>query len=97
MLRHLYSEVTKLSDELFTPGDEVYPVVWPVVRRSEWYETRFTELGLQSLSSFYELLEQAMEHKAEYGDEADMHTFLKDRDFARVLLGLRDMFQKIGV
>ncbi len=97
VLQFLYREVTGIADGLFSSGEDAYPVYWNVVRASDWYESNFSRLGLQPLSDFYSIVEEAADLRESGADQSKVQEFLKQHNFARVLLSLRDMFQKSRV
>lgn len=97
ILRELYREVTAIADSI--SSSEVLPatLVWDEVTSSPWFEENFSKLGLTPLSDFYEIVNK-VEKKASEGIAKDeLHRYLKEANFANVLLSLRDMFQKIGL
>ena len=94
ILRFLYREVTAIADGLFSSDSAPAPVYWKAVRGSEWYEANFSTLGLKPLSDFYAVVEKAIERRREGAGREDVQEFLKQHNFAKILLGLRDMFQK---
>ncbi len=94
ILQHLYREVTAIADGLFSSENTPTPVCWRSVRSSEWYEANFSPLGLQPLSDFYAIVDEAMERRESGADATEIQEFLKQHNFAKVLLSLRDMFQK---
>ncbi len=94
ILEHLYREVTAIADGLFSAQDTPAPVCWRSVRSSQWYESNFSPLGLQPLSDFYAIVDEATELRESGAEAAEIQEFLKQHNFARVLLSLRDMFQK---
>lgn len=94
VLHFLYREVTGIADRLFSTGDNSSPIYWDMVRTSDWYESNFSRLGLEPLSNFYSIVDQATSLRESGTDQAKVQEFLKEHNFARVLLSLRDMFQK---
>ncbi len=94
VLQFLYREVTGIADGLFSTGDEPAPIYWNMVRTSDWYESNFSRLGLQPLSNFYSIVDEAASLRESGADQSKVQEFLKQHNFARVLLSLRDMFQK---
>ena len=69
------------------------PMVWEKVTASEWYELNFSRLGLQPLSVFYEVTAKVDKKVRAGADRKDLQEFLKETNFAKTLLSLRDMFQ----
>ncbi len=94
VLRALYREVTNLAEELWNTEVPPSPSVWNRVRVHPWYQDNFTALGLKPLSDFYDIIGRVYE-KMESGLAKDeLQEFLRENNFAKVLLELRDMFKK---
>jgi len=73
------------------------PMVWNQVTASDWYEVNFSRLGLQSLSVFFEITAK-VEKKMKAGvDREELQEFLKETNFAKTLLSMRDMFKANGI
>ena len=69
-------------------------MVWQQVRSSSWYEVNFSKLGLKPLSDFYDVF-SSVESKLEDGVARDqLQDYLKEVNFAQILLAMRDMFQR---
>jgi len=94
VLRALYKEVTGLAEGIWNSDPELTPAVWPRVREHTWYEESFSKLGLKPLSDFFEILVRIREQVNSGLSKDDLQRFLKEQNFAKVLLALRDMFQK---
>ncbi len=94
ILRYLYREVTAIADGLFSSANTPMPVYWKAVRGSAWYEKSFSRLGLKPLSDFYDIVDQAIERRENGASREEIQEFLKQHNFARILLSLRDMFQR---
>ena len=94
VLRTLYKEVTGLAEAIWNSDAALTPAVWPRVREHGWYEENFTTLGLKPLSDFYEILGRVRETIRAGTSKDELQAFLKEQNFAKVLLALRDMFQK---
>jgi len=60
---------------------------------SDWYEVNFSRLGLQPLSVFHEVTEKVDKKLRSGADRSELQEFLKETNFAKTLLALRDMFQ----
>ena len=97
VLRELYREVTGIADGIWSSDILPAPIVWDEVCTSDWYEKSFSPLGLKPLSDFYEIISSVEEKTSEGGDRKEIHTYLKQMNFAQVLLALRDMFQRNGL
>ncbi len=94
ILKSLYSEVTAIAEKLASDESTPNPSVWETVREDDWYTSSFSRLGLQPLSEFYGIVNQAQELKEANADKKKMQDFLRDKNFAKTLLGMRDMFQR---
>ena len=68
-------------------------LVWEQVTSSDWYERNFSRLGLQPLSVFYEVTAKVEERVRGGAERKELQDFLKETNFAKTLLSLRDMFQ----
>jgi hypothetical protein len=97
ILRALYREVTAIAEGVWSSEITPAPLVWEQVVASDWYERNFSRLGLQPLSVFYEVTEK-VDGKVRGGAERpELQEFLKEINFAKTLLSLRDMFQTNGI
>jgi hypothetical protein len=93
ILRHLYREVTRIAEGVWSNEVTPAPLIWEQVTASEWYELNFSRLGLQPLSAFYDVAAKIEEKTREGIDKKQLQELLKESNFARTLLQLRDMFQ----
>ncbi len=94
VLDALYREVTAIAEGLWEQDVPATPAVWAKVREHPWYEHNFSSLGLQPLSDFYDVVD-AIHTRMHTGLAKDeLQAFLKEHNFAKILLALRDMFQK---
>lgn len=93
ILAGLYSEVTSIADGLWSDSSCPSPRMWETVRESAWYSENFTTLGLKALSDFYDLAEAARLRLLEGMSRKQLQDFLKERNFAQMLLALRDLFR----
>ncbi len=97
ILRSLYREVTTVAEGLWTSDIPPATAIWNHVRVHPWYEQNISKLGLKPLSDFYEIISK-VEDKMNGGIARDqLQDFLKESNFAKVLLSLRDMFQRNGI
>ena len=97
VLRQLYREVTTIAEGVWSNDVTPAPMVWDQVTASDWYEVNFSRLGLQSLSVFYEITGE-VENKMKAGaDRTELQEFLRDTNFAKTLLSMRDMFKANGI
>ncbi|MCP4899152.1 MAG: hypothetical protein GY906_19460 [bacterium] len=94
ILTELYTEVTQLAEGLWSRSGGQGTPMWDDVCESTWYEDNFSNLGLKPLSDFYEIIAALGEHRSSGMSKNELQNFLKERNFAHVLLALRDMFQK---
>ena len=93
VLRELYREVTGIAEGVWSSEVTPAPMVWEQVTASDWYERNFSRLGLQSLSVFYEVTAKVDKKVRAGAERKDLQEFLKETNFAKTLLSLRDMFQ----
>ncbi len=94
VLRALYREVTTLAEELWNTEVPPSPTIWNRVRVHSWYQDNFSDLGLKPLSDFYDIIGRVYQ-KMENGLAKDeLQELLRENNFAKVLLELRDMFKK---
>ncbi len=97
VLRELYREVTAIAEGVWSSDITPAPMVWDQVTASDWYEVNFSRLGLQSLSVFYEITAKVDKKMKAGGDRKEMQEFLKETNFAKTLLSMRDMFRANGI
>ena len=93
VLAGLYGEVTAIADGLWSDTSCPSPRLWEVVRESSWYSENFTSLGLKPLSDFYDLAHSARERLLTGISRKQLQDFLKEHNFAQILLALRDLFR----
>jgi hypothetical protein len=93
VLRELYREVTAIAEGVWTSDVTPAPLVWEQVTASDWYEHNFSRLGLHPLSVFYEVTANVEKMMRTGGTKKDLQELLKEMNFAKTLLALRDMFQ----
>jgi len=93
VLRELYREVTAIAEGVWSSDVTPAPLVWEQVTASEWYTNNFSRLGLQALSVFYEVTGNVEQMSREGAPKKQLQEFLKESNFAKTLLALRDMFQ----
>ena len=97
ILRQLYREVTAIAEGVWSNDVTPAPLVWDQVTASDWYEANFSRLGLQSLSVFYEITAEVESKMKAGADRKELEGFLKDTNFAKTLLSMRDMFKANGI
>jgi hypothetical protein len=93
VLRELYREVTAIAEGVWSSEVTPAPLVWEQVTSSDWYERNFSRLGLQPLSVFYEVTAKVDKKVRAGAERKELQEFLKETNFAKTLLSLRDMFQ----
>ena len=93
VLRELYREVTAIAEGVWSSEVTPAPLVWEQVTESDWYERNFSRLGLQPLSVFYEVTSNVDKKVRAGAERKELQEFLKESNFAKTLLSLRDMFQ----
>lgn len=94
LLRAFYHEVTHIAEDIWSK--EVLPStkVWDKVSVSDWYERNFSRLGLKPLSDFYEVISKVDRKMRDGTNKQELQQYLKECNFAQVLLALRDVFQR---
>lgn len=97
VLRELYREVTAIAEGVWSSEVTPAPMVWEQVTASDWYERNFSRLGLQPLSVFYEVTAKVDKKVRAGADRKELQEFLKETNFAKTLLSLRDMFQSNNI
>jgi hypothetical protein len=93
VLRELYREVTSIAEGVWSNEVTPAPLVWEQVTASDWYERNFSRLGLQPLSVFYEVTTKVDKKVRAGAERKELQEYLKETNFAKTLLSLRDMFQ----
>jgi hypothetical protein len=93
VLQELYREVTAIAEGVWSSDVTPAPLVWEEVTASDWYENNFSRLGLHPLSVFYEVTSNVEKMMRTGGTKKDLQELLKEMNFAKTLLALRDMFQ----
>jgi hypothetical protein len=93
VLRELYREVTTVAESVWSSDVTPAPFVWDQVTASDWYKNNFSRLGLQPLSVFYEVTGNVEKMARDGATKKQLQEFLKETNFAKTLLALRDMFQ----
>jgi hypothetical protein len=94
ILRELYKEVTAIAEGIWTKDIPPPAKTWEKVSVSGWYETNFSELGLRPASDFYDIIAKVDRRMREGSTKEQLQNYLKEANFAQILLALRDMFQK---
>ena len=95
VLRALYQEITSLAEGLWGEAPAARTPAWDTVCESHWYRERFSALRLRVVSDFYDLLRAVGERRAGGGSRTELHDFLKERNFAQVLMDLREFFRPL--
>lgn len=93
VLAGLYGEVTSIADGLWADTSCPSPRLWEMVRESNWYSDNFTALNLKPLSDFYDLANTARQRLLDGTSRKQLQDFLKEHNFAQILLALRDLFR----
>ena len=94
ILRELYKEVTTIAEGIWTKDIPPPAKIWLKVSVSTWYEERFSVLGLRPISDFYDIINKVDRRMREGSTKEQLQNYLKEANFAQILLALRDMFQK---
>jgi hypothetical protein len=93
VLTNLYQEITGLAEKLWSDSASARAPMWELVSESTWYRDRFSALRLRVVSNFYDLLRAVQERRASGGSRNDLHELLKERNFAQLLMDLREFFR----
>ena len=93
VLTNLYQEITGLAEKLWSDSASARAPMWELVSESSWYRERFSVLRLRVVSNFYDLLRAVQERRASGGSRNDLHELLKERNFAQLLMDLREFFR----
>ena len=93
ILRELYREVTAIAEGVWSSDVTPAPIVWDQVTASDWYEVNFSRLSLHPLSVFYEVTANVETKRKSGADRKELEEWLREMNFAKTLLSLRDMFQ----
>jgi hypothetical protein len=94
ILRALYQEVTNTAENIWSRDVLPNTSVWNRVSTSTWYEENFSKLGLKPVSDYYEIISNVDEKMRDGISKEDLQQYLKESNFAQILLALRDMFQR---
>jgi len=97
VLRQLYREVTAIAEGMWTSDVTPAPLVWEQVTAHDWYELNFSRLSLQPLSEFYDVILKVDKKTSSGIAKDELQEFLKEVNFAKILLSLRDMFQRNSI
>ena len=97
VLSALYHEVTELADRMWNGAvSSAGCRVWEKVRESSWYSQKFSKLGLKVLSDFYGLHDSALELAGSGSNHQELQVYLREHNFAPLLMSLRDFFSKVS-
>jgi hypothetical protein len=95
VLTGLYHEVTAIAEKIWADAASAHTPVWESVRESTWYRDRFSVLRLRVVSDFYDLLRTVQERVAAGRTRGELHEFLRDHNFAQLLMDLREFFKQL--
>jgi len=93
VLSFLYREITGLAEKLWGDSSAAAAPAWEQVCESPWYRDRFSALRLRVVSDFYDLVRTVQDKRAAGATRGDLHELLKDRNFAQLLMDLREFFR----
>jgi hypothetical protein len=94
ILRALYQEVTNTAENIWSRDVLPNTSVWNRVSTSSWYEDNFSSMGLRAVSDYYEIISKVDEKMRDGISKEDLQEYLKESNFAQILLALRDLFQR---
>jgi hypothetical protein len=97
VLRELRREIIAVAEAAYAHGDRIAMKVWEGLWDSGWFSRKIERYGLGEVATFYAVIEQYLERRARGYDQATMKTFLADRELAKILLRLRELFLRLRV
>jgi len=97
VLRELRQEMIAVAEAAYAHSDRIAMKVWTGLWDSGWFSRKMERYGLGEVATFYAVIEQYLERRAKGYDRVTMKTFLADREFAKILLRLRELFLRLRV
>jgi hypothetical protein len=97
VLRDLRREIIAAAEAAYAQSDEIGMEVWGQAWESGWYSRKLERYGLGEVATFYAVMEQYLEQRRAGCEGATLRTFLADRELAKVLLRLRELFLRLKV
>lgn len=97
VLRDLRREIIAAAEAAYAHSDEIVISVWTEAWESGWFSGKIERYGLSDVATFYAVMEQYLRQRQAGCDKAALKTFLADRELAKVLLRLRELFLRLRV
>jgi len=97
VLRELRREIIAVAESAYAHSDRIAMKVWTGLWDSGWFSRKMERYGLGEVATFYAVIEQYLERRSKGYDRETMRTFLADRELAKVLLRLRELFLRLRV
>jgi hypothetical protein len=97
VLRELRREMIAVAEAAYAHSDRIAMKVWTGLWDSGWFSRKMERYGLGEVATFYAVVEQYLERRAKGYDRVTMKNFLADREFAKILLRLRELFLRLRV
>ena len=97
VLRELRLEIIAVAEAAYAHSDRIAMKVWTGLWDSGWFSRKLERYGLGEVATFYAVIEQYLERRAKGYDRVTMKTFLADRELAKILLRLRELFLRLRV
>lgn len=97
ILRDLRLEIIAAAEAAYSYSDVVDASVWARVWDSGWFRDKVEAYGLGEVSTFYALMEGYLERQRRGDNRESLRTFLADRELAKLLLRLRELFIRLRV
>jgi len=97
VLRDLRREIIAAAEAAYAQSDTIGMEVWTQAWESGWYSRKLERYGLGEVATFYAVMEQYLHQRRTGCEGATLRTFLADRELAKVLLRLRELFLRLKV
>jgi hypothetical protein len=97
ILGDLRREIIAAAEAAYSNVDEISMESWLGAWHSGWYADKVETYGLVEVAKFYAIMEQYLEGSQRGDDEAALKKFLADRELAKLLLRLRELFVRLRV
>ena len=97
VLRELRREIIAVAEAAYAHADRIAITVWTGLWDSGWFSRKMERYGLGEVATFYAVIEQYLERRGKGYDRETMKTFFADRELAKILLRLRELFLRLRV
>jgi hypothetical protein len=97
VLRELRLEIIAAAEAAYNYSEEIETTVWERELESGWFGDKLEAYGLGDLATFYAVLEGYLERRRRGSNREGLRTFLADRELAKLLLRLRELFIRLRV